>query len=155
VRMAACRAAGDRRRGPVALTALAFLALALLVAAGCGGTAPASTTSRETSAAPASSTPAIDPMSGLPVIEVVDLPSEALSTIVLIRREGPFPYSQDGSVFQNREGLLPAHPAGWYHEYTVETPGSPDRGPRRIVVGEDGTFYWTDDHYGSFRVIRR
>ena len=66
---------------------------------------------------------------------------------------GPFPYRQDGAVFQNRERLLPARPNGYYHEYTVKTPGSPDRGAWRIIVGEKGELYYTDDHYDSFRQV--
>ena len=153
--MNSLRRGRDRPGGAEALVALALLALALLVAAGCGAIAPVATSPPATAATSPPATRAVDPTSGLPVIGVADLPPEALSTIVLIRSDGPFPFSQDGSVFQNREGLLPAHPPGWYHEYTVETPSSPDRGPRRIVTGQDGTFYWTDDHYDSFSVIRR
>lgn len=86
-------------------------------------------------------------------IEVTDLPPEAIDTLLLIDEGGPFPYDQDGSTFQNREGLLPAHPRGYYHEYTVETPGSPDRGARRLVTGDRGERYYTDDHYDSFRFV--
>ena len=68
----------------------------------------------------------------------------------LIDAGGPFPYEEDGAVFSNREGLLPDQPSGYYHEYTVETPGSPDRGARRLVTGEGGEIYYTSDHYGSF-----
>lgn len=63
------------------------------------------------------------------------LPAEARDTIALIQHAGPFTHRQDGSVFGNREGRLPRRPRGWYHEYTVETPGSRDRGARRIVTG--------------------
>jgi ribonuclease T1 len=62
----------------------------------------------------------------------------------------PLPYEQDGDTFQNREGLLPDRPEGYYREYTVETPGSDDRGARRLVIGEGGETYYTRDHYGSF-----
>ena len=86
-------------------------------------------------------------------VEVADLPPEAIDTLLLIEEDGPFPYDQDGSTFQNREGLLPAHPRGYYREYTVETLGSPDRGARRIVTGDRGERYYTDDHYDSFRFI--
>jgi ribonuclease T1 len=83
------------------------------------------------------------------------LPREALATLDLIQRGGPFPYRQDGSVFQNREGRLPMRPRGYYHEYTVPTPDSPDRGARRIITGGDppSEFYYTTDHYRSFRPI--
>jgi ribonuclease T1 len=73
----------------------------------------------------------------------------------LIEAGGPFPYRQDGATFQNREGLLPSEPAGYYREYTVETPGSEDRGARRIIAGKGGELYWTDDHYASFTRIDR
>jgi guanyl-specific ribonuclease Sa len=81
------------------------------------------------------------------------LPPEAHQTLRLIAADGPFPYDRDGTVFQNREGRLPARPRGYYREYTVETPGSPDRGARRIVTGGDppAEFFYTDDHYRSFR----
>ncbi|MDQ1092846.1 ribonuclease T1 [Xanthomonas sacchari] len=81
------------------------------------------------------------------------LPPEARATVALILRGGPFPHRQDGSVFGNRENQLPAQPRGYYHEYTVDTPGLSHRGTRRIVTG--GTppqvWYYSDDHYGSFR----
>lgn len=91
--------------------------------------------------------------SDLPAVVVQDLPDEAVATAQLILDGGPFPYPQDGSVFENREGLLPAEDAGYYKEYTVPTPGSDDRGARRIVVGERGGIYYTEDHYESFREI--
>ena len=92
---------------------------------------------------------------GLPVITLDELPPEALETLALIERDGPFPFSKDGSTFQNRERLLPRQPGGYYHEYTVETPGSDDRGARRIVAGAQGELYYTDDHYESFREVIR
>ena len=81
------------------------------------------------------------------------LPSEAHATLDLIARGGPFPHSQDGVVFGNYEHLLPAQPRGYYHEYTVETPGASTRGTRRIITGgtPPETYYYTDDHYHSFR----
>lgn len=84
-----------------------------------------------------------------------DLPVEALATIELIRQGGPFPYRQDGKTFGNREGLLPDEAGGYYREYTVPTPGSPDRGARRIVTGGSppSAWYYTDDHYRSFRLF--
>lgn len=92
---------------------------------------------------------------GLETIAYDDLPSQAHETLALIERGGPFPYRQDGQIFQNREGILPQKPRGYYHEYTVKTPGERDRGARRIVTGEAGELYYTDDHYASFRVIVR
>lgn len=81
------------------------------------------------------------------------LPAEAHEVLGRIAQGGPFAYRQDGGVFQNRERRLPVQPRGYYHEYTVETPGSPDRGARRIVTGgQPPREYWyTDDHYRSFR----
>lgn len=73
--------------------------------------------------------------------------------LAAIDSEGPLPYAEDGQTFQNREGLLPAHPIGYYREYTVETPGSPDRGARRLVIGGAGETYYTADHYASFMRI--
>lgn len=99
---------------------------------------------------------ATDPQSGLPWIAAADLPREARDTLELIDADGPFPYAKDGSTFGNFEGLLPQQRRGYYREYTVETPGSRDRGARRIVTGDnDRIFYWTDDHYASFSRIRR
>ena len=91
-------------------------------------------------------------------VALVDLPQEARDTLVLVRRGGPFRYRQDGSVFGNREKRLPARDRGYYREYTVPTPGAKDRGARRIVAGAvgstSGEYYYSDDHYNSFRRIR-
>ncbi|MFC8228759.1 ribonuclease domain-containing protein [Streptomyces sp. NPDC057287] len=82
------------------------------------------------------------------------LPSQAHDTLGLIEAGGPFPYDQDGTVFQNREALLPGQGSGYYHEYTVITPGSSDRGARRIVTGEAAEEdYYTADHYESFDLV--
>jgi ribonuclease T1 len=95
-------------------------------------------------------------------VDAAALPKEARETLALIKAGGPFPYRKDGSVFGNREKRLPLKPRGYYREYTVKTPGSRDRGARRIVAGGgergdvriSGEYYYTDDHYGSFRRIR-
>jgi ribonuclease T1 len=89
----------------------------------------------------------------LPDTRVSGLPAEAQQTLVLIRSGGPFPYARDGVEFRNREGLLPKRGRGYYREYTVKTPGAKDRGARRIVAGQAGEYYYTDDHYRSFRRI--
>lgn len=83
------------------------------------------------------------------------LPPEAVATLELILRGGPFPYRNDGVTFHNRENRFPARPRGYYREYTVPTPGARDRGARRIVSGGDPpeVFYYTADHYRSFRPI--
>ena len=87
-------------------------------------------------------------------VHASQLPPEARATIALIHAKGPYPYAKDGSVFGNREGLLPRQPRGYYREYTVKTPGERTRGARRIVAGRGGELYYTDDHYNRFRRIR-
>lgn len=81
--------------------------------------------------------------------------NELTQTLTLIRQGGPYPYPQDGSVFQNRERQLPAKPRGYYREYTVDTPGLSHRGARRVVTGGDPpeVWYYTEDHYRSFRQL--
>lgn len=88
--------------------------------------------------------------SGFEKVNLSDLPPEATDTVELIKKGGPYPYPQDGQVFENREGILPDCEDGYYREYTVETPGSDDRGARRFVVGEGGEYFYTEDHYESF-----
>lgn len=96
--------------------------------------------------------PAVE--SNLPIRPLSQLPPEAASTWQLVRRGGPFPFPRDdGQVFQNREKLLPAKESGYYREYTVRTPGSPDRGPRRLVAGAGRELYYTGDHYRSFVIV--
>lgn len=87
-------------------------------------------------------------------VSLAQLPPQAAHTLELIKRGGPFPYPRDGIVFRNREGRLPPRPSGYYREYTVPTPGSKDRGARRIVAGANLEYYYTEDHYRSFRRIR-
>lgn len=91
--------------------------------------------------------------SDLGSISLDELPPEAVDTIDLILEGGPYPFSNDDGVFQNREGILPDFERGHYREYTVITPGSDDRGARRIVAGERGEIYYTADHYNSFREV--
>lgn len=146
-------------------TRLILAALAALVLTGCalipGGSSTARPVAQATAvpiphapAAPTSTARVVPPAGWRGgTVHIGDLPMEAIDTLLRIAEGGPFPYDQDGATFQNREGLLPAHPRGYYREYTVETPGSPDRGARRIVTGEDGERYYTDDHYDSFRFI--
>ena len=93
------------------------------------------------------------PSSSLETIPESELPPEGQETLDLIRADGPFPYDRDGVAFQNREGILPPQDEGYYREYTVPTPGEDDRGARRIVGGEDGDRYYTEDHYASFEQI--
>lgn len=90
----------------------------------------------------------------LDVVRLGELPPEARQTLMLIREGGPFPHARDGVVFGNYERRLPTRPRGYYREYTVRTPGRSDRGPRRIVAGNSGEYFYTGDHYRSFRRIR-
>lgn len=86
-------------------------------------------------------------------ISLRELPPEAIETLQAIKKGPPFPYTKDGTTFGNRERLLPRQPDGYYREFTVKTPGISHRGARRIVVGQQGELYYTDDHYQSFREI--
>jgi ribonuclease T1 len=89
-------------------------------------------------------------------VDLARLPVEAQRTVELIDRGGPFPYAKDGAPFGNRERLLPVRPSGYYREYTVPTPGSDDRGARRVIAGDAGRqLFYTADHYASFVGIRR
>ncbi|MFE6778995.1 ribonuclease domain-containing protein [Streptomyces sp. NPDC057702] len=127
--------------------ALGALASTLLL----GGPAVAATPTIDTATPAASATLT---RAAVGKICASNLPAQAHDTLRLIAKGGPFPYPQDGTVFQNRENLLPQHPRGYYHEYTVKTPGSSDRGARRIVTGErDQEDYYTSDHYRSFKLV--
>jgi ribonuclease T1 len=139
-----------------AILAALFLGLTTTTAAGAataGATATAVGTQYAGSSA-ASSYPAPAAISSCPLST---LPSQARTTLNLIHSGGPFPYSQDGAVFQNREGILPAKSTGYYHEYTVKTPGSSTRGARRLIGGGAMTspqyVYYTGDHYASFCLV--
>lgn len=87
-------------------------------------------------------------------IAVADLPGEARTTLRAIKQGGPFAYDRDGVVFGNFEKALPKQARGYYHEYTVKTPGVRSRGARRIISGEPNEYYYTDDHYQTFKRIR-
>lgn len=113
--------------------------------------APASSpsaTSSTTAAAPG--LPSLDDIT----ISIGDLPPEAVDVLAAIEAGGPYAYPKDGSVFGNREKLLPLEKRGYYREYTVPTPGSEDRGARRFVVGGGGEVYYSADHYQTFRRVR-
>lgn len=90
-------------------------------------------------------------------VAVSELPRQGVQTYELIHQGGPFAHEKDGSVFGNRERLLPAHTRGYYREYTVKTPGLSHRGAKRIVCGGQArspdACYYTADHYASFRKI--
>ncbi|WP_395062893.1 ribonuclease [Paraburkholderia silvatlantica] len=93
----------------------------------------------------------------LGTVTKAQLPGEAAETLRLIKAGGPFPFADDGVLFRNTAQLLPKHPRGYYHTYTVRTPGTTDRGQRRIVCGgprrQTGDCYYTDDYYVSFKRI--
>jgi ribonuclease T1 len=124
--------------------------------------APASTERRApsvapTPAAPAKPVPTARPQSrsaAAPDALPASIPErereELEKTLALIRRGGPFPHKQDGSIFSNRERRLPSRPRGYYREYTVRTPGAQNRGARRVVQGREGETWYTRDHYDSF-----
>ncbi len=97
-------------------------------------------------------TPACPPGS-TNAVSIRELPPEAAQTLALIKQGGPFPYRRDGIVFGNRERRLPLKERGYYREFTVKTPGSRNRGARRIISGAAGEFYYTGDHYNSFKMI--
>ena len=103
------------------------------------------------------------PVGTIKSVQLGNLPPESRVTLALIKRGGPFPYPRkDGSTFGNFEKRLPEQPRGYYREYTVPTPGSRDRGARRIVAGSvlignvatSGEYYYSHDHYRSFRRIQ-
>jgi ribonuclease T1 len=128
---------------------LVLLVVALWLVRGTADGTPA--TARDTPTATVAST---TPVSGLPTVAESRLPQPARDTLALIRAGGPFPYAEDGQTFQNREGVLPDRARGYYREYTVKQGRGGDRGPLRIVRGQRGDLYWTDDHYDSFRQVQ-
>lgn len=154
---------------PVLLTGLVVLALFAFGGEGLlgqlvQGPTPAPTssagqaTSGQAASAPATSArgtekPGTENRSGLPEIRESALPAEGRRVLDLIRAGGPYRYSQDDETFGNFERILPRQARGYYREYTVPTPGESDRGARRIVAGNGGDKYYTDDHYETFRFI--
>lgn len=142
-----------------------------LVLSGCNKnghvaqTSPVSASSPASAAAAFSAEPAqpqhepvvSEPQTGQETVAIAQLPRQAVTTLRQIRDGGPFPFEKDGIVFGNRERLLPPHPRGFYHEYTVPTPRARDRGARRIVCGgprqQVGYCFYSDDHYASFKRI--
>lgn len=117
------------------------------------GSKPSRTTTSSTRPQPSETS-----VAGLAGCALRGLPNQAADTVDEIYRGGPYPYRQDGVVFDNRERRLPSEPHGFYHEFTVVTPGSSDRGARRIIVGGADTeapevLYYTGNHYVSFCVV--
>jgi ribonuclease T1 len=143
----------------VAFATIAFVSLMLALGdeertITIGGDEPSSATSCPV--APDVESGDTDPHSGLPWVLEDDLPVFAQGTLAIIDQGGPYPFDRDGVTFENREGILPDEQRGYYAEYTVPEPGSTDRGPLRIVTGDGGEYYWTEDHYESFeRILRR
>ena len=148
------------RHGVAALLAAGLLACGPPTADAGRNAAPAVTSTAVTSTAVTST--AVTTTAVTTTVSFSELPSEAQQTLQLIHRRGPFPFRKDGAVFANRERLLPQHPRGYYTEYTVRTPDAHDRGARRIVAGRgpdgdpstSGEYYYTEDHYKTFRRIR-
>ncbi|MGB8517146.1 MAG: ribonuclease domain-containing protein [Gallionella sp.] len=87
-------------------------------------------------------------------ISVAELPDQARDVLRAIKQGGPFAFDRDGVMFGNYEHALPKQPRGYYHEYTVKTPGAHNRGARRIISGDKDEYYYTDDHYQTFKRIR-
>ncbi|MER5472903.1 ribonuclease domain-containing protein [Streptomyces sp. NPDC002935] len=145
------------RPSPRAFAGRVFAGLLVCLTVLLTGCSPTGTAASGDSAATAASrATGIPSWAGdLPVVAAAALPAEARATLVLIDRGGPFPYARDGAVFGNFERELPGHGRGYYREYTVRTPGERDRGARRIVTGQGGEIYYTDDHYDSFKAVLR
>ncbi|MBD0734548.1 ribonuclease domain-containing protein [Streptomyces sp. CBMA29] len=140
-------------RAGAAVLATCLLALLGVLLGGCASPTVVPAAHSSGRAAHASSTPAW--ADGHHVVHPADLPPEARTTLTLIDRGGPYPYSRDGIVFGNYEKELPARTRGYYHEYTVPTPDAPDRGARRLVTGRNGEIFYTSDHYQSFEAVLR
>ena len=138
---------------------LAAALIGLVAVSGCAGTSAdaaageAGGSSAQAVASQYADLAPAEPTTDLGSMTVEQLPPEGIETLELIASDGPFPHDQDGSTFNNREGILPQQPRGFYAEYTVITPDSDDRGARRIVAGDDGSRFYTSDHYSSFREV--
>jgi ribonuclease T1 len=140
----------SRRRITIALVGLIVLVLGgwLIRDLSTGS----STTAPTTTAAASANVPGSS--SGLPVKTLSSLPKEAADTWKLIQQGGPYPYPKnDGVVFHNNGTVLPRNKDGYYHEYTVDTPGAKNRATRRLITGAQHELYYTDDHYDSFVVV--
>ncbi|HEX7308343.1 ribonuclease domain-containing protein [Lentzea sp.] len=141
------------RRLTVALVGLvALVVIGWFVKDGTTATPPENAKPSASSSAAAGAVPGAK--SGMDVQALSKLPAEAVKTWKLIEANGPFPYPRnDGVTFENREKRLPQQKSGYYKEYTVPTPGSPDRGARRLVTGSEKEVFYTGDHYSSFVVV--
>ncbi|MFI1101560.1 ribonuclease domain-containing protein [Streptomyces melanogenes] len=134
-------------------TLAVLLACLALLLAGCGGASKKEAKPSGATASSAAATPGW--AKGTPTVRASQLPPEAQQTLKLIDQGGPFPYAKDGTVFGNFEKALPQQKRGYYHEYTVTTPKSRDRGARRLVTGQSGEVYYTGDHYKTFKAVLR
>ncbi|WP_156757734.1 ribonuclease domain-containing protein [Actinokineospora pegani] len=155
---------GSRKRITGALVGLVLLVLLGWLTTITGDDSPPPPDATATATAPSASGAPSNPESraratpraanGMAVLGLTTLPEQARDTWALIEQGGPFPYPRnDGTTFRNREGRLPKQPGDYYKEYTVPTPGSRDRGARRLVTGEGDEVYYTEDHYESFSVV--
>lgn len=146
----------NRSRNP-----LLFLAALIAVVVGAlwqrldgaapGNSPPATTTAAAPAAAPAQiPSDAIEADALDRFVPGAEEREQLIATLARIESGGPYPYDKDGSVFANRERLLPQKPRGYYREYTVPTPNASSRGARRVVRGREGETYYTRDHYRSF-----
>jgi guanyl-specific ribonuclease Sa len=147
------------RQSVIAVMAVLAVAAILLFGGLLGGSGSSSSTTHPTaSATPGAPSVGVSLPSGVSACALAGLSSQAKDTVTEIFDGGPFPYRQDGVIFDNRERRLPGEPHGYYHEYTVRTPGSADRGTRRVIAG--GTtptapevLYYTGNHYASFCLV--
>ncbi|MDJ0380998.1 ribonuclease domain-containing protein [Streptomyces sp. G-G2] len=136
-----------------------FLCVALVGVAGCGGKQDPAPPSGSPSSSPGGASSAAPPApgwaKGMKTVRAAALPAQAWDTLALIDQGGPYPYRQDDGVFGNFEKVLPKQNRGYYHEFTVKTPGSRDRGARRIITGQGREFFYTEDHYKTFKAVLR
>jgi ribonuclease T1 len=152
-----CRIAGVIATAAVALAVAGCTPAGGAPGGGAGAPPPAAGAAQTRPGGPvqAAAKAVATPRSGLATVRLADLPKEARRTVELIGQGGPFPFQRDGITYQNREKILPKQSQGYYREYTVVTPGSKDRGARRVVAGRAGELYYSDDHYQSFREVVR
>ena len=145
----------SRRRITIALVGLIVLVLAgWLIRDLSSGSGSPTTSVTSTSGKGSASGSVPGASSGLPVKALSSLPKETADTWKLIQQGGPFPYPKnDGVVFHNNGNVLPRNKDGYYHEYTVDTPGAKNRATRRLITGSQRELYYTDDHYDSFVVV--
>lgn len=160
---------GGGRRNVIATlaAALAVVTVAVVVFVSCHSRSPggssssvvasggASASSSSSAGVAGSPSAAPQPPAGMAKVALASLPVEAQGVVDKLDHGGGFKYRQDGATFTNRERRLPAKPHGYYREYTVATPGAPDRGPRRLILGGQGELYYTSDHYRTFQWVVR